>query len=249
MEIDVDGDRLRMREDSDSTPEKLSMLDDRTKTFMKAFAFRTIQLKQPKEQMQFIEENPAMVAARSIHIGVLMQNVTLKTATEGTRRMEPVRSAPPTAETIVISLALRSPSQIALFADKIIEERLFTFIERTFQIRTKITSSGTTNQRVVEITGLKSAVERAREALLTFPSLCRTKVYDHPAGKTNSSRSITFTLILSFSSSVDQNSGCHLRHSIFLAIGQRHLCLRTSSESVLDSNSSSRSNSDGIRRR
>ena len=168
---------------------------------MKAFAFRTIQLKQPREQMQIIEDNATIaafyrldanrctLATKSAHIANLMQKVVPKIVTRrqtrGKRSAGPVRGA---VSTIVVLFSLRSPSSIALFADKIIEERIFSFIKRTFQVHTEITPSSNANQRVVKVTGHTSAIEQAREHLLHFPSLCQTKVFDHATSKTNSTR-------------------------------------------------------------
>ena len=167
---------------------------------MKAFAFRTIELKQPREQMQIIEDHKAivtfsrldanrcMMAAKLADIAALMQKMVPKTSkprqTRRTRSAEPVRiSAPPTVETVVVLFFLRSPAQVALFAVKNIEERIFSFIKRTFQVQTEITPSSNANQREVKISGVRSAIEGARKYLLNFSSFCRTKVYDDVTGK------------------------------------------------------------------
>ena len=137
-----------------------------------------------------IHFNDQQETSRSAHIGELTQEDTLKTTTrqqtQETRTVEPVRGAVPTVETTVVSFFLRSPSQTALFAKKIIEEGSFSFIERTFHVQTEITPSSNANERMVKISGVKSATEPALKYLLSFPSICRTKLYDHAISKKNS---------------------------------------------------------------
>lgn len=84
-----------------------------------------------------------------------------------------------------MSLYLQTSAQIALFSDKIIEKHFLDFVQQNHRVETVVNSTTNSHHRLVNITGIQSEIEAAKDTLDKLLSLCRTITYDNTMRKTN----------------------------------------------------------------